>query len=74
MWLSISFANKNSYILFKEVNIWMRLLSAEGNCLSGDWRMLKIMIVEKAIVASILFWSCTKVTKVRKMISGQLVK
>jgi hypothetical protein len=58
----------------REVNIWIRLLRAEGNCRRGDWRMLKIMMVEKAIVASMLFPSWTKVSKVRKMMTGQLEK
>jgi len=31
----------------------MREEREEGNCLRGDWRILKIMIVEKVIVASI---------------------
>jgi hypothetical protein len=38
----------------REVNIWMRLLRAEGNCRKGACKILKIMMVEKATAASIV--------------------
>lgn len=52
----------------------MRLERAEGNWRRGDCKMLKIMIVEKAMVASMEFPSSMKVRKVKKIIRGQLKK
>lgn len=52
----------------------MILLKAEGNCLRGACKMLNIMIVEKAIAASIWFPTEVKVKKVRKTMSGHETK
>ena len=52
----------------------MRLERAEGNCLRGDCRILKIMMVEKAMVGSMSYPSRMYVRKVRKMMRGQLMK
>lgn len=57
-----------------EVYICIKDEMAEGNCLRGDCKMLKIIMVVKATVGVISLPNKIYVMKVKDIISGQLRK